>query len=203
MRHDFLDRYSRLRSPVHRLPAALKLALALGLAVTIVLTSAARVPFFMAVGLFLLGVSGLSRVPLRCLGWRLVMLEPLVLAVSATALLQPHGTAIFLGLVVKSTACLWTMILLAATTPFTDLLRVLKRVRVPALLVTTLALMHRYLFVLVDEAERMQRARASRTFRRQRFQAWRSLAAMLGQLFVRATERAERIYAAMCARGWR
>ena len=50
---------------------------------------------------------------------------------------------------------------------------------------------------------RMQRARASRTFAaRSRWSVWRSLAEMLGQLFVRAVERASRIYAAMCARGW-
>ena len=63
--------------------------------------------------------------------------------------------------------------------------------------------MYRYLFVLIDEAERMQRARRSRTFTSERSHVWKSLAALVGQLFVRSTERAERIYAAMCARGWR
>jgi cobalt/nickel transport system permease protein len=95
------------------------------------------------------------------------------------------------------------MILLSNTTPFDELLRVLRRARVPALLITTLALMYRYLFVLIDETERMGRARASRTFTRQRRQAWKTLATVIGQLFVRSTERAERIYAAMCARGWK
>jgi cobalt/nickel transport system permease protein len=63
--------------------------------------------------------------------------------------------------------------------------------------------MHRYLFVLVDEGERMRRARASRTFVRRRGHQWQTLATIVGQLFVRASERAERIYAAMCARGWK
>ena len=44
------------------------------------------------------------------------------------------------------------MVLLSNTTPFSELLRVLKAARVPALLVTTLSLMYRYLFVLVDES---------------------------------------------------
>jgi energy-coupling factor transporter transmembrane protein EcfT len=49
----------------------------------------------------------------------------------------------------------------------------------------------------------MRRARASRTFTlRRRFQ-WHTLATVVGQLFVRASERAERIYDAMCARGWK
>ncbi len=104
---------------------------------------------------------------------------------------------------VKSTLCLATMILLTNTTPFADLLRTLRRLRVPGLLITVLALMYRYLFVLIDEAERMQRARRSRTFSARRAHVWASLATLGGQLFVRSTERAERIYAAMCARGWR
>jgi cobalt/nickel transport system permease protein len=73
---------------------------------------------------------------------------------------------------------------------------------VPGLLVTTLALMHRYLFVLNDEAGRMRRARACRTFERSRRCTWMVSAEVVGRLFVRASERAERIYLAMCARGW-
>jgi cobalt/nickel transport system permease protein len=95
------------------------------------------------------------------------------------------------------------MVLLTSTTPFAALLQLLRGIHTPALLVTVLALMYRYLFVLVDETERMQRARRSRTFVPGRARAWSGAAALIGQLFVRSTERAERIYAAMCARGWR
>ena len=105
-------------------------------------------------------------------------------------------------MVVKTTLCLLTMILLSNTTPFSALLGVMQRVRVPRLLISTLALMYRYLFVLTDEAQRMRRARASRTFQSGRWWTWRTLATVIGQLFIRSTERAERIYAAMAARGW-
>jgi cobalt/nickel transport system permease protein len=63
--------------------------------------------------------------------------------------------------------------------------------------------MYRYLFVLIDEAERLNRARSSRTFSASRLRRWHTLASLIGQLFVRSTERAERIYAAMSARGWK
>jgi cobalt/nickel transport system permease protein len=89
------------------------------------------------------------------------------------------------------------------TTPFSGILRVLKAAHVPGLLITTIALMHRYLFVLVEEAARMRRARASRTFTRERRAHWQAMSTVVGQLFVRASERAERIYDAMCARGWK
>ena len=49
----------------------------------------------------------------------------------------------------------------------------------------------------------MERARASRTFSGQRRVAWGNIAAVIGQLFIRSADRAERIYLAMCARGWK
>jgi cobalt/nickel transport system permease protein len=107
-------------------------------------------------------------------------------------------------LVWKGALCVTTMMLLANTTPFTEILRLTRRAGVPALLVSTVALLYRYLSVLVDETQRMQRARQARTFRpRSRRERWQMLGALAGELFVRSTERAERIYTAMCARGWR
>jgi len=203
MRHDFLDRYSRLGSPIHRLPAALKLAAALVLVVMVVLLPPDRLSFLGAIAVFLFAVAGLSRIPWRFLVLRLILLEPFVLGVAILALFQPGGWRLFLFLVAKCTLCLLTMVLLSNTTPFSDLLRVLKAARVPALLVTILSLMYRYLFVLVDETQRMRRARMSRTFTPRRTRAWHALATVLGQLFIRTTERAERIYGAMCARGWK
>ena len=203
MHHDFLDRYSRLESPVHRLPAGIKFVAALLLVLVLVLMPAAARWFFVVVagGLFVAAL--LARIPFRYLGKRLLLVEPFVLGMAALTLLQPGGLTMFLGIVVKSTLCLFTMILLANTTPFATLLAVLRRARCPTILVTTLALMYRYLFVLMDETERMNRARHSRTFTRQRWLVWKTLASVIGQLFVRSTERAERIYAAMCARGWK
>jgi energy-coupling factor transporter transmembrane protein EcfT len=49
----------------------------------------------------------------------------------------------------------------------------------------------------------MRRARLSRTFTPGRRFQWQALSSVAGQLFVRASERAERIYNAMSARGWK
>jgi cobalt/nickel transport system permease protein len=57
--------------------------------------------------------------------------------------------------------------------------------------------------VLVEESSRMQRARASRGFTRRKGVAWSNLTMIIGQLFIRSADRAERIYLAMCARGWK
>ena len=72
----------------------------------------------------------------------------------------------------------------------------------PAVLVSTLQFMHRYLHVLTDELDRMLKARRSRTFRRTGRLDWGLLTGCIGILFLRAFERGERVHAAMLARGW-
>ncbi len=203
MRHDFLDRYCRLDSPMHQLPSWLKLAAALAVIATVAAVPAPWYAVHAIAALGLAAAAAVSRIPVGFLLGRLLLLEPFVIGVALLSLLQPGGARVFLVLLVRSTLCLFTLILLANTTPFAELLRVLRRAGMPQLLVTVLALMYRYVFVLIDERERLQRARASRSFGPRAQRSWHSVASTAAQLFVRSSERAERIYAAMCARGWR
>jgi cobalt/nickel transport system permease protein len=203
MEHLFGHHHSHAHSPMHRLPAIIKLGVAFCIIITTVLLPIEQTSWFMGVAAVLVLAIALSHLPILFLLKRVLLLSPFVLGVALMNALQPSARGTWPGVAIKSSICLLTVILVSNTTPFGQILRVLKMVRVPALLITTIALMHRYLFVLADEAERMRRARASRTFARgKRFQ-WRALATVLGQLFVRASERAERIYDAMCARGWK
>ena len=195
--------HGRRESPVSRLPAAVKLGVALAMIVGTVLAPPTAVGWFIGMGLVLVVAVALSRLPLLFLLKRLAWLSPFILSVALVNALQPAARGSWLTVAVKSTICLLTIIVVSNTTPFSGILHVLKRVHVPGLLITTIALMHRYLFVLVEEAERMRRARASRTFTHDRRARWQALSTVVGQLFVRASERAERIYDAMCARGWK
>lgn len=203
MHHDFIDRFSRLNSPVHRRPAELKLTAGLIMLLAAILLPGSRMFPFAVLAIILVSLAFFSRIPPRFLITRLLMLEPFALGLAVLSLFQPNGVNVFLLILIRSTLCLFTIILLSNTTSFDDILRVMKRWHVPGLMVTTLALMYRYLFVLIDELERMRRARAARTFRSNRWKTWQVLATIAGQLFIRSTERAERIYAAMCARGWK
>lgn len=188
---------------VHRLPAGLKLGVALALIVGTVLAPPGWTAWFVGVGSIVALGLVTSGVSMLHVGKRLACLSPFVLGVALANAFPSAGHTTALSVAVKSTLCLGTVILVSNTTPFSKALAVLRRVRVPALLITTIALMHRYLFVLADEAERMRRARLSRTFTPGRRFRWASLASVLGQLFVRASDRSERIYDAMCARGWK
>jgi len=202
MEANFLDRYSRLDSAVHRLPAAVKLVAAFGMVVGLLMVQAGQWVWLELSAVFLIAVTGLSGIPWRFLIQRLLFLELFVVGVALMALAQPDGIRLFLFLIAKCALCLLTMVLLANTTPFAELLRVMKAAHLPALLVTTVSLMYRYMFVAADEAQRMRRARLSRTFAAKRKGRWWLNATVAGQLFVRSSERAERIYGAMRARGW-
>ncbi len=198
-----LSPYQSGTSAVHRWPAGGKLALALGGILLVVLLPRATWRAHAAVALALFAIALLARVRLRALLARLLLLEPFVIGIALLALFGPGGWPLFVSMVVKSTLCLATMVLLTATTRFSDLLHVLWRLGVPGLLVTTLTLMQRYLYVLLDEMQRLSRARRSRSFVTGRRSTWRASAQIAGLLFIRASERAERVYLAMCARGWR
>ena len=139
--------------------------------------------------------------PLSSFLVRLALVQPFVLGVAVLALFQGRGLAVFGALALKSTTCVAALQLLAATTPFPELLRTLERARVPRTFVQVLALLHRYLFVLLDESRRMRRARIARTWTGGRWAAWRGLASVVATSFVRSVTRAERIAVAMRARG--
>jgi len=203
MHHALLSPYRHRRSVVHRLPALLKVALAIAVVVAIVLLPRGAWLAYAGFALGLLAVAAASRIPLAALGRRLLVVEPFALGIALLAFFQPNGVRIALGLLARSTLCLLCMVLLTSTTRFVDLLRALRQLRLPALLLTTLALMHRYLFLLFDEMARLRRARRSRSFATGRRRAWRSSAGIAARLFVRSSERAERIYLAMAARGWK
>jgi len=195
--------HAHRQSPVHRLPAALKLSGALAVIVGTVLAPLNFDGWYFGVAGLLLAAIIFSGISPWFLLKRLLMLSPFVLGVALMQALHPAAGTSWPVVAARGGLCLLTVVLVSNTTRFGEILRVLKQVRVPGLLVTTMALMHRYLFVLADESERMRRARASRSFTRQKHFYWRALATVVGQLFIRASERAERIYDAMCARGWK
>jgi cobalt/nickel transport system permease protein len=62
--------------------------------------------------------------------------------------------------------------------------------------------MYRYLFLLEDQLLRTKRAFESRNINKNSFKIISALSNVLGTLFIRTYERAERVYMAMCARGY-
>jgi len=100
----------------------------------------------------------------------------------------------------KSLISVVAVILVLNTGRFADFLKALQKLRVPVAIISILVFVYRYVFITVDQFQRMFTARKSRTFSNNR--TWRGLPGMIGVGFIRASERGERVYASMLSRGF-
>ncbi len=218
MQHAFLDQYSHLESPVHRLDPRAKLVGLVGLIVICVTTPPDRYQAFAAyLGLELV-LLAISRLPLKHVLKRMLIVVPFILAVALflpffneqRRQLQPGP-----GQASRRTGCwccgTWppsptisvlAVILLSSTTPFPELIKGMEKLHLPNLLATLLSFMYRYIFVLTDEVQRMRRARDSRGWSGKWLWQAKTIGHMVATLFLRSYERGERVYAAMLARGF-
>jgi cobalt/nickel transport system permease protein len=222
----FLDPYRSLSSPIHRLDGRVKFILTLAFILTSALTPMGAWPVYLLLLSLMLSVEILSGLGVRYVLKRALLALPFVLAAlpvlftteGSTLFSLPFGLDVsqpglerFASIVVKSWLSVQAAIVLAASTPFPELLVAMRAVKVPRLLVALYGLMWRYLFVLADEALRLMRARAARSGQSEHSQGkvggslvWRArvTGGMAGNLFLRAFERSDRIYMAMVARGY-
>jgi cobalt/nickel transport system permease protein len=203
---DYLDRYGRARSVCHRLSSRAKLLLTLGV---VVASLSVPVEYWPAEGvLATLVFAGhtLARIPVGYLARRLLVFVPMVAIFAISVPLSQgfsSGWEIGVSILFRSTLSFLSLLWLVNVMPFDQLLLTLRRLRVPAVFVATLAFMYRYIFVLWDELEKMRMARRARTFGAGGFWLrWKTSAQLIGMLLIRAMERAERVHGAMCARGW-
>lgn len=225
----FLDPYLQRQSPIHRLDPRVKLALALAFILTTALAPTGAWPVYLLLLAVILSLEILSEVGIVYVLKRALLAAPFVLAALPLLFTVPgeplfsvrlgawrlaasgEGLARFASIALKSWISVQAAILLAASTPFPDLLVAMRALRIPRLLVAIFGLMWRYLFVLVDEALRLLRARAARSSQALLpgsqpggSVAWRARVAggMAGNLFLRAIDRSDRIYMAMLSRGY-
>ena len=106
------------------------------------------------------------------------------------------------GIVIKGTLGVAASLTVASTTTARELPVALSRLRVPAVFVSVLTLMIRYIDVLTAEARRMRMARISRGDSPRMLHQVGATAKGVGSLFLRSYERGERVYLAMLSRGF-
>ena len=103
----------------------------------------------------------------------------------------------------KFVVTMLALIALVSTTRFSNLLAGLRKLGVPKLLIIQLGFLYRYIFVLIDTAQHILRARAGRSLRNLGIkQEIKTASAMLGSLFIRSVDTAEQINIAMQGRGF-
>lgn len=202
-------------SPVHRLPAQVKILAALLGVLCVVATPRTE---FWAFGLYLLvlvAIWAVAAVPVGHFARRVLIEVPFVLIAVVMPFLGGGPRFSFLGLslsepgalagwniLAKGTLGVLASLTLAATTTPRELIVGLQRLRAPSVLTTIATLMLRYLEVIVAEARRMRTARISRGHDPRFLWQVGATARGIGALFVRSYERGERVHLAMVSRGW-
>lgn len=222
----FLERYRPAESPLHEADPRVKVASSFLYILAITFSRPGEWFVLAALAMPVLGLAVASRLGVLFLVRRTFLALPFV-AAALPLVFTTEGTRLFsvpvvgwdasmegAELVATIMARSWLAVgvgaLLVSTTSMPDLLRSLRAFRVPPLLISTLFFAYRYVFVVAEEAERMLRARASRSAALEGTRAggtlrWRAsvAGAMVGSLFGRSLDRSDRIYAAMQARGYR
>jgi cobalt/nickel transport system permease protein len=93
------------------------------------------------------------------------------------------------------------VLILISLTGFNKVCRALIGLGVPKVFVIQMLFFYRYIFVLVDEAEKMEMARSLRAAKG-KSRPLRVFVSIIGHLLLRSYDRAERIYLAMQCRGF-
>jgi cobalt/nickel transport system permease protein len=220
-----LERYEAGHSLLHRADARVKLPVTVAYIFAVTLTPVGHWPALalMAAPLPLaVALGGLS--PLLVLR-RSALALPFVLA-AVPLMFTKEGETLFtlplfgwdatrqgleavITILAKSWLSVTAAVVLTATTSSVDLVRALRSLALPRILVATVSFMYRYVFVIAEEALRLMRGRDSRSACVEGRKSggttwWRAgiLGNMVGSLFLRSYERSERVYAAMQARGY-
>ena len=226
MHISFVDPFHVGHSVLHQLDARIKLALAVAFILTVALMPVGAWSGYILLFAIILAVAIISEMGTLFAVKRAFIVLPFVL--SALPIIfttegtlwfsftlgpwdlvaSAQGAARFVSILLKSWISVQAGILLAAATPFPQLLMAMRAAHIPRLLVGIFGLMWRYMFLLADEAMRLMRARESRSGSPNGGGggsiAWRArvTGSMAGSLFLRGYERSERIYSAMLARGY-
>jgi cobalt/nickel transport system permease protein len=202
-------------SRLHTIPPQCKVAAALGFVFIVVATPREAFWAYAVYATLIAGLTLSSHVPPLMLIRRLAIEIPFLLFVVALPFLA-RGERIDVGVVNVSVEGLWaawnilikttlgaaTMMLLASTTPISEILLGLQKLKVPRSIVAIAGFMIRYSDVIASEMRRMKMGREARSYNPRFMWQARALASTAGTLFIRSYERGERVHLAMMARGY-
>ena len=215
-----IDHYLRIKSPIHSLDGRLKLIFTLAFIFCTSLLPTGSWAAYVFLFCILLSLMLVAEIKFSYLLKRSAIFLPFLMAAfpiifdktgvtlalfsihELEVIVSQNGMLQFASLCVKAWLTVTAAILLASTTSFTELLQAMRSLKVPPLLVSVFGLMWRYMHLMVDEVDRLTRARLSRSSTIPELRshtggtlAWRArvTGSMAGNLFIRSLERSERV----------
>lgn len=210
-----LDRFAHIDSPLRRWDARWKLAAG---AVFVVATVGLRsLPMSAAAMMVAVGLTIVGRLPWRAAAQRLKAPAVVVVAIVMLLAITAPGERLHWGglslskaglhagglVAAKAIGVVLGLIAIVSSSPTQRLWAAMRQLHIPAGLVQVFHLTYRYVFVIQSESRAVHNAMRARAFRSNL--SGRSLAILgnaVGMLLIRSTERAERVYLAMQARGF-
>ncbi|MBU1882216.1 cobalt ECF transporter T component CbiQ, partial [bacterium] len=180
MHHSYLDKYARGTTAIHGLDARVKVLFSFAFIIFIASLRASGFEFYLAC-LTLIAVCLIAaRIPTVYLLTRSIVVIPFAgFAAISYMLTRTGGTTYWHSgpfaitseglidashLLARSWLAVSCMIILVNTTPFDQILKAFRTFRLHSILIMLLSFFYRYLYLLWDESERMQRARNLRYF---------------------------------------
>ena len=221
MKHAFLDHHSGIDSPIHRLDARAKVVVFF----TFILVGVSSPPAsFVLFGLLagaLAGIALVAKLPLGHLVKKVLVVLPFLFFVAVSIPFMKKGEMggsydlgfggvhvsqsglwILWNVMIKAVLSIFSILLLYSTTPFPKMIKGMEKLSCPKIFIVLISFMYRYSFILVDEIQRMKRARDARGFGGEWLWQAKILGHMIGTLFLRSFQRGERVYLAMLSRGY-
>jgi cobalt/nickel transport system permease protein len=210
----YIDTLSCADSPLHRLDPRSKLITTLIFIIAVVsfdkYTLSGLIPFF----IFPITLVALSGLPAGYLFKKVLLVLPFAALIAIFNPLMDREVIVYVGplgisggwisffsIIMRFLLTVSAALILIALTGFNSVCLALSKFGVPKPFVVQLLFFFRYLFVLTDEAGRMVRAWSLRAFSSKKI-SFGVFISLIGHLLLRTLDRAERIYLAMCSRGF-
>lgn len=210
----YLDTLSYQDTVIHRLDPRTKLLATLAFIVTIISFPKYEITGLLPFLLFPVLIFSFSDVPVKFILKKVLLVSsfavfigifnPLLdrqIITSFFGLSVSGGWVSFFSIMLKFFLTITSALLLIATTSFPGVCHALQKMGMPEIFVSQLLFLYRYIFVLVEEAMKIVRARDMRSFGGKGL-GIRPAINLFGTLFLHALERAERVYQAMLSRGF-
>ena len=212
-----LDQYAHIDSPVSRRSATVRVLGTLTIAVGAAVLPVGAWIQMAALGSLVIGLAAAARVPAIVFAARLAPPLGFVVLVSFAVLVLAPGEPLtrvgpltvtdtgalrFGSVLGRAAVALGAAVILVSTTPFDELVRAFRTLRLPEVVTTALGLGYRFLYILNDEIERMRRAARSRNAAAGAASRRRLLVGIAGAALRRSFDRSERLHQAMLARGF-
>lgn len=208
-----LDDLARKQTIIHKLHPFVKLIVTLVFLTMVASFGRYEIARLLPLLFYPVIIINLAELPIAPILKRILIVEPFVIGIGILnplfekqtfvlgGLTLSTGWITFLSIFIKSILTVFVVLLLVATTGMDKLAAALRMMKIPKLFILQLLLTYRYISVLLEEAQRMLRSYVLRSPLQKgvHIRDWGSFA---GQLVLRTFDRAQRIYQAMCVRGF-